>query len=674
MTVLFQSRCRLFALTLLVLGILGGFATIQAAEPVVAPDSETTAKRFDWKGTESKWEGFKRFDFQVDQHKAYVVAPETVAPGAPWVWRARFPGFHAEADKILLDRGFHVAHIDTANQLGSPRAMKTWDAFYQAMVSQGLAKQVALEGVSRGGLFVYAFAAQWPDRVACIYCDTPVCDMKSWPGGKGKGVGSASTWKTCLAEYGFSEAEALAYQGNPIDRLETIAAAKIPILHIVSLTDRVVPPEENTFILADRYRKLGGQMDIIEVAEGTEKSQGHHFTHPDPVRVADFIEAHATVLPNTNDYFELRGSLDNSRIQFERNKKGRVAFMGGSITEMKGWRERTQAYLRSRFPETEFEFIDAGISSTGSTPGSFRLMRDVLAAGDIDLFFEEAAVNDKHNFRQPTEIVRGMEGILRHARRANPKMDIVVMQFVDPYHMTDYRNGQTPKVIEQHQRVAKHYDVPTIQLAKEVTERIDANQFTWKEDFRDLHPSDYGHRLYASTIRRLLSTAWEPPLRDTATAVDHNMPQPIDPFSYDRGTMVPLESATDLQGFRIDPKCDPRANDIGGGVRKRFHDVPMLVGTSAGDSFALKFSGRGVGIFVAAGPDAGKISYQVDGGETKHLDLFTKWSGGLHIPWVHVLESELPEGEHVLRIQIDADHNEASKGTACRIVNLLVNE
>lgn len=247
----------------------------------------------EWPGTESQWNGYAKYDFSVDERPAYVVVPKQAAEGNPWVWRARFPGFHAEADLLLLERGFHVAYINTNDMLGSPTAMKHWDNFYDFLTEKGLAKRVALEGVSRGGLFVYGWASRHPDRVACIYADTPVCDFKSWPGGKGKGVGSSGTWQRLLKEYDFTEAEALAYPKNPIDILAPIAEAKIPILHIVSLNDVVVPPTENTFILAERYRKLGGEIEIIEVQEGTEKSQGHHFTHPDPKRVADFIEKHA---------------------------------------------------------------------------------------------------------------------------------------------------------------------------------------------------------------------------------------------------------------------------------------------------------------------------------------------------------------------------------------------
>ena len=638
-----------------------------------------------WPGQKSTWKGFERFDFEVDGRRAYVVVPKNKAPGNPWIFRARFPDFHAEADVILLKRGFHIARINTDGMLGSPTAMGHWNKFYAFVNERGLAKRCALEGVSRGGLFVYGFAHRWPDRVACIYCDTPVCDISSWPGGKGSGRGHVPTWKACLKEYGLTEQAVGQFKDIPIHRLDNIASARIPILHIISMNDEIVPPAENTLVLAERYRKLGGSIDIIQVQEGTEKSGGHHFDHPDPMRVADFIERHATTqvakeqrsfkdnFPG-DDYFVMRGSLDNCRIKFETTKRGRVAFMGGSITAMSGWRDLTKEYLKAKFPETEFEFIDAGISSTGSVPGAFRLKRDVFGKGPVDLLFEEAAVNDLHNMRTKTEMVRGMEGIVRHARSINPNLDIVLMHFVDPNHMKSYRNGGMPEVILQHEKVASHYSVPSIQLAQEVTERIAAGQFDWANDFKNLHPSPYGHRLYASTIRRLLSTAWSKPLAENAQAVPHSNPeQRLDENSFDGGRMEPLRNAK-LNGFNLMEKCDPRANGIGGGVRSGFHNVPMLVGVKTGDAMSLSFSGRAVGIFVAAGPDTGQIEYSVDNGPWKKQELFTKWSQGLHIPWVYVLESDLSKEKHVIRIRVAKSKHERSKGNVCRIVNLLVNE
>src|SRR6185312_10434682 len=89
-----------------------------------------------------------------------------------------------------------------------------------------------------------------------------------------------------------------------------------------------------------------------------------------------------------------RGSLTNSRLYFEKKKVGHVVFLGGSITEMNGYRPLVCDYLRKRFPQTKFTFTNAGIASTCSTTGAFRLASDVLDKGPVDLLFVEFAVND----------------------------------------------------------------------------------------------------------------------------------------------------------------------------------------------------------------------------------------------------------------------------------------
>ncbi|MEC8972787.1 MAG: SGNH/GDSL hydrolase family protein, partial [Verrucomicrobiota bacterium] len=65
-----------------------------------------------------------------------------------------------------------------------------------------------------------------------------------------------------------------------------------------------------------------------------------------------------------------RGGLQNARIQFEQKRTGRVAFIGGSITQMEGYRPMVSNWLQSQFPKTKFEFINAGISSTDSQTGA----------------------------------------------------------------------------------------------------------------------------------------------------------------------------------------------------------------------------------------------------------------------------------------------------------------
>lgn len=374
---------------------------------------------------------------------------------------------------------------------------------------------------------------------------------------------------------------------------------------------------------------------------------------------------------NGADYFELRDGLRNSRLVFEQTGKGRVVFLGGSITNMKGWRELVSADLQKRFTKTHFSFINAGIPSTGSTPGAFRLKRDAFNTGTPDLLFIEAAVNDIVNGRGNQEQLRAMEGIVRHARTLNQSIDIVVMHFVDPGKMKTYNNGMIPKVIQNHEKVAEHYKLPSINLAREVTVRINLGEFGWESDFKNLHPSPFGHKLYSSTIARCLDAAWSNQYQNEKPT-PYSLPDKLDDYCYDSGQLEPPERAEAREGFKLHPKWKNRA---AGRTRPGFVDVPMLIGTQPGDSFELTFEGTAVGLFVAAGPDAGVLEFRIDNGMWRRQDLYTKWSGGLHIPWLYVLAAELkPEESHKLNVRISNEKNARSKGRACRIVNFATNE
>jgi len=249
----------------------------------------------EWYTRATDWHGHSQFHFRVAERPAWLVVPQKPIPGNPWIWRARFPGYHDEMDVELVSRGFHLAYVDVAGLFGSPAAIDIGDKFYATMTGErGLSMRPALEGVSRGGLFVYNWAVRNPQSVSCIYCDTPVLDFRSWPGGKRSGKGSVGDWKRCLTAYGISESQSLDWNDCPVDAAaKVVAGQKIPVLHIVSENDVIVPPAENTRIFEQRLKQVGHSMTVISVPFGTEKSSGHHFTHPAPERVVAFIQQHA---------------------------------------------------------------------------------------------------------------------------------------------------------------------------------------------------------------------------------------------------------------------------------------------------------------------------------------------------------------------------------------------
>ncbi len=627
-------------------------------------------------GLKSKWKGFNRYDFKFENKKVFIVEPSKKVNGKQWIWRARFPGWHTEMDKILLKHGFYIIHINTANQYGSPLAMKTWDNFYDYLTdTYGFSKKVVLEGVSRGGLFIYNWAKLHPERVNCIYAEAPVCDFKSWPAGFGNGKKSMPDWELLKKEYGFrTDKEAKTYLNNPIDNLEKLAKAKVPIMHMIGLNDHVVPPDENTFVLVDRYIKFGGPAYVVPCTKGEHELFGHHFSIETPKLAADFILSNthlARKQTESKDYQNLRAGLKNCKIRFERTKKGRVAFLGGSITYNRGWRNMVCDYLEESFPYTEFEFIEAGIPSMGSTPGAFRLKRDVISKGKIDLLFEEAAVNDHANGRTNKEQIRAMEGIIRNARKNNPEMDIIMMHFVDPSKMEKYREGKIPIVIKNHETVAKHYNIPSINLAREVTDRIDAAEFSWEKDFKNLHPSPFGQKIYFNSIKTLFENAWSGIVTADNMITQYSLPEKLDQFCYSNGELITPAKTSVNKGWQYIPNWTPKPTES---TRHNYTKVPMLVSTDTVSTLKFEFTGSAIGIAIAAGPDAGIIEYSIDNGGWKQKDLFTNWSAQLHLPWYKILEGDLKNDKHILKLRMSNNKNVNSKGNICRIRYFFVNK
>jgi sialidase-1 len=611
-----------------------------------------------------KWKGFERVNFTIDGHPAYYVKPNKPLPGNPWAWRSSFPDWHTDADSILLSRGMYVAYVDVDNQYGSPQAMQVWDKFYAYLQKNAaFSSKAALEAVSRGGLYTY--------KVSCIYGETPVCDIKSWPGGKGAGMGDTTSWKQFKQVFGFSEGQAMAFKDNPVDNLEGLAAFHVPLLHYISNADKLVPVAENSNILIKNYKALGGPATEVVIDKQPQELFGHHFIIEHPEAIADFLMSNSypvkPVLPYSN-YFNKRNGLSDFYYAIAQNRPVTVAFLGGSITFNPGWRDKVSAYLRESFPSAKFRFIAAGIPSLGSLPHAFRLKRDVLDSGKVDLLFIEAAVNDRVNGTDSVTQVRDLEGIVLHAKRSNPLMDIILMSFADPDKSKDYASGKTPVEIINHELVAARYRLPSINIAKEVYDKIQNKEFDWYKDFKDLHPAPFGQELYFASIKALLQVAIDPgvPLRKYMPQVKR-----LNSSSFANGDYYSINNAKHDADWSINPNWSPTD---GLGTRPGFVNVPVLSADKPGAELTLNFTGRAIGLAIVSGGDAGTVSYTIDGKVYKPIDLYTQWSGFLHLPWYVLFDGNLNPGKHVLKMKIAGTHAAASKGYACRIVNFLRSE
>lgn len=232
------------------------------------------------------WHGFVCHEFTVKDRPALLVLPKKEAPGKPWIWRTEFFGHEPQLDIALLKQGYAVAYIDMQNMHGAPCAMEIMDAYYAYVRKHyKLADKAILEGFSRGGLFAFNWAAHKPAAVAALYVDAPVCDFTSWPGGKGKGPGSPEDWTRLLKCYNLTEDQALKSKLSPIHCLAPLAKAKIPIIAVVGDVDEVVPLAENMAIVEERYKKLGGKIEVIHKPD----CKHHPHSLPDPAPIEAFL-------------------------------------------------------------------------------------------------------------------------------------------------------------------------------------------------------------------------------------------------------------------------------------------------------------------------------------------------------------------------------------------------
>jgi hypothetical protein len=232
----------------------------------------------------------KRAEFKIDGRPAFMIAPAKKLDGpTPWVLYAPTlgRGLPGGAEHWMfrqwLAAGIAIAGVDVGESYGNPKGRATYNALHEHLTKEhGFAQQACLLARSRGGLMLYCWAAENPEKVKCAAGIYPVCNIASYPG-----IGRA-----CGA-YGLSaeKLKAELSKHNPPDRIAGLAKAGVPIFHIHGDKDGTVPLEANSALLADRYKAAGGNMEVL-----VPKGQGHNMWRGffECQKLVDFVIEHAT--------------------------------------------------------------------------------------------------------------------------------------------------------------------------------------------------------------------------------------------------------------------------------------------------------------------------------------------------------------------------------------------
>lgn len=468
---------------------------------------------------EFDFHGYKGYAYNNKGVEYFIVEPHRVAKGAPWIWRARFWGHEPQTDIDLLEHGFHLTYCDVANLYGSDKALKRWNEFYKLAAKAGLSKKVALEGMSRGGLIIYNWAASNPDKVACIYADAPVMDFKSWPMGKGLSEGSTEDTKHLMEAYGFSsEAKALDWKKNPVDHAQALAKAGIPMLHVVGDADDVVPVAENTGIFEKRLADCGYNLRVIH-----KPGVGHHphsLNNPQPI--VDFILTATKQARNKcvhavpgNEYRSAAGWTEGSDWHTVArdiestldNRNLKLLLLGNSITQGFGGNRKAVVYKPGKEAMDEAlgegQWESAGISGDRTQHLLWRIKN-----GNYNRCHPENAVitigiNNVVPGDSPADIAEGIKACALEACKQMPDTRIIMLGLLPSGKEKDSSNrlacDEIHRILSQSTMSGVEYVNPTSWF---VNQDGSLKTELYVGDF--LHLSSAGYKMWSSKLADLI--------------------------------------------------------------------------------------------------------------------------------------------------------------------------
>ena len=349
--------------------------------------------------------------------------------------------------------------------------------------------------------------------------------------------------------------------------------------------------------------------------------------------------------------------LSNTYYRLRTEKKLRVAYFGGSVTDgfsfdksctrEHSWRTLSFNWLCSQFPDATITQTNAGVGGTGTIFGAYRAIDHLKLASETekpDLVFIEFAINDSYGNNKDYNTTPGvyMESIVQTIYKYAPKADIVMV------FTTDYRLRDTEFSIKlEHREVADAYHIPYVdvgaRLWKDMVEENGGeipvykwhpgdpeNSPVWEKHFSDnAHPAKAGYAKYAQYLIEFLDDVFKNKTEVPACLVDAYKP------------------SAPLHELPIAPYIDGVQGVVSAEDTALINENGFLVSDKAGTTLTFRFTGTDLRFWVYAHSfaeeEAGCLEVQVDGGETKKLSLV----GNNHLPLPAA--SNLANGEHTVK-------------------------
>lgn len=349
----------------------------------------------------------------------------------------------------------------------------------------------------------------------------------------------------------------------------------------------------------------------------------------------------------------------------------KIAYFGGSITEMDGWRRLSREWLQKKYPACKFGEVQAAIGGTDSGLGVFRLGRDVLRHRP-DLIFVEFAENDAD--LSPEAIWSNFDGIVRQVWKTDPTIDIVFVYTVDERMMKEYGEGLCPRSASSMERIADHYGIPSVGFGPRIAAELKAGRlvmsvgdistavpketprrdqainaelkkqgkFLFSKD--GVHPVLSGHRLYLESIK----AAWAKMEKSQPTDHTKKLATPFYDSRLELAKMVPIRQELCKGSWLPLSERTWMQRHLGG------QGGQIWWAREPGDKLSFKFRGSECHLYDVIGPKCGRVWITVDGKRSdRPCDRFDSYCSYYRLASFDVFKGG--DGVHTVEIELDKE-------------------
>ncbi len=409
-------------------------------------------------------------------------------------------------------------------------------------------------------------------------------------------------------------------------------------------TGKLMLLDENIKPLAKAGEFVFTQTDLANPDEGSDDDYG---TAKD--MMLDYV--------NEKEFHE-RSGVSNVLTKLEKGQDITIGYVGTSITHGNTWRPATTKWFKEKYPSSNIEEVSIAASGTNSNLGACLVKPMLLEPHHPDIVFVEYVMDGGKG--------EWMEGIVRQIWQFDPTIDIYM---VHPVHTTNYNvyeKGEVNALTAEYERVAEHYNIPSVNLNYQIFDLYNQGKLTLKASAPEtgkilfskdgIHPTADGGYIYAGAIARSVLKMSE---NRPEEAVSHDVPaEPLYTNNWSDATSTTDLSMAKLEGSWIDCTVDNNSSGYGtnfeykGGYLDliKYMFPTMKATKTPGSSITIKFIGTTVGLFEVGGQYSGRYSIKIDDKEPYTFDSINRYCTKLRHQYFFIPEQQY--GEHTVKITL----------------------